>query len=219
MGDNSAPPGTLDDLKIAARSAFELSTPAEVQAATGLAKNKASKILSDALGALASLNGRELAAKRPLSPQEVLILKRYTSVLISKAAFTDTELISELLLCLKKNRLIEHVPEVLPDQFSALVALYAVEKMHRARIALSDGKMARLTAGISIVDGNEFVGVSASAPVDHAGFELDIAFPIYMTSLDAWVWCEPELLPAHHFMGSDWHFAIEIGPSGKLQML
>lgn len=216
---NKPPVGALNDLRSAAKSAFELSTPEEVRAATGLSKNKAAKALASALEALASLDGRKLTATRLLSPAETTALTRYTSVLISRAAFIDEELISELLLCLAKNHLIEHVPSTHPRPFRDLVSLYAIEKMHRVRITLMDGVTAQLTGGIFVEDGLERLGVSATAPVSQGEFHLGVSFPIYMTTLNPREWCEPELLPPHPFMGSDWDFGLEIGPNGKLQML
>src|SRR5207247_4734706 len=112
-----------------------------------------------------------------------------------------------------------HVPQEHPGRFGELVALYAVEKLHRVQIRLKDGKLAKLTAGILTDNGAEHLGVTADAPINVGDFELEIAFPIYMTKLNGRDWCEPELIPPHPLMGTKWDFAVEIGPSGKLQAL
>jgi hypothetical protein len=215
------PPGhkpfTFAEFQSSALAALELLPPGEVKSGLGIGKDAARKALKGALSCIADFNGASIAWRKPPTPLEQRVLKYFGGRLVIKPAFTSQDLVSEFVRCLIKNRLIGRAPQELPKSFGAFVALYAVERMHLARILLRDGKVATLEAHISLNrrDGVHPIDVMADVPLPDGGW----LFPIYGTNLDGREWCEPELWPISHNAALGWNFPLEIGPSGKLRKL
>lgn len=211
-------PATVEEVCAAVLASFELTSPEDVRAQTGIGKKKARQILSKALSAMEGFDGATIIPKRELSPKEQQLFNEYSGRIAFRPAFTANDLTSQFATCLVRNRLADASLGSLPSEVSDFVATYAIEKMHLAHIRLKNGNLAVIEAGICVRDGTSTIDAFAYMDVHPQAATRKIGFPLYQTHLDALKFCAPELLPE---LPTEvrWDFPLEIGSDGKLRTL
>lgn len=213
---HTALPVTVEQFRSAALGGFELYPPAEVKTKLGIGKKMARRALMSALDAVVEPQKTRLIVSRDLTAREAEVLDYFSTRLISQPVFTGGTLVSQLQTCIVKNGLSANLSGGLPPSMRDFVVLYAVEKMHLAKIRQSDERIVGLFASKAPAEPNgpEYLQISAGRTVSFQQREGNVIFPLYTTNLEAKDWCEPDLLEQF-----PWDMPLEISPSGKLQML
>jgi hypothetical protein len=216
------PSNEAEAFKRSIRSAFASHSAAEVRKSIGVSRDRAKKVLTDLLEAIVSVIGDRVNMSRQPTQLEQKIIQTYSSFLRVRNSFDDIQLVTEFEECLQKNGLL-NASQTLPDKIASLIALYAVEKMHLAHIVLPEGKTVVLRAGIwpdsDRPDYQYALAVSAFVPVIDEDWHATMMYPVYLTHLDPAKHLDPALLPEDLDKGAHWDAPLEIGVSGRLQML
>lgn len=138
---------------------------------------------------------------------------------MSTPAFSDEDLFAQFVACLQRNKLASPREVSNEADLKAFLALFAIEKMHLSRLSLGEGKVALLQAGIS-QDAFKFtLEVRANHDIDTrtVGIVTWVS-SVFTTGLDPEVWCDRDLLTDYP-SATTWTVPLEIGSSGRLQML
>lgn len=205
----------LEAITLRAWGALNAMPPDEILRDTGLGQDAVKKIIKRGLKRLYYFNG-ELVLAPGLTPREQQIFEHFTTILVSRPAFTDEELERQFINALVKNRLVAKHPSKPTPNLRENLALFALEAMHLTRLLLPRYGEALLKAGHlggMSEDDPPFLSVSVSVPLHRIDNPSFVVSPIFTTGLDARLWCEPPLISTPF-----WDFPLEINSSGRLQM-
>jgi hypothetical protein len=202
----------------AALSAFDMDDPARIKKGFGIGRNKARSLLADGLDRIETCSSERIVVSGFSGELQEKIVKKYCSTIVSTPALTQQELTRQFEAAALKNRLLEPDQLPIPNDLSEFISVYAVERMHLSKLMI-DGIEGSLRAGFHIHEGQRLLlEVSVSVPVTDLERPINVSMSIFTTECDARDWCDPALIPEYH-SGMAWSEPLEIGPSGKLQML
>jgi hypothetical protein len=207
-------PGTKAIYSASAIAALDSSKESYIQDGFGISKAKAKLHLQRALSKVDVFIGRTVRLARPLNQIENDLLQRFGGLLVAHAPFDDEVLTREFGEVLCRNSLISPSEEAVVLGIRDFVAVFAVEKMQRARIKVGDAHTASLRAGLD-ADGNIIVGAHFEVPLRSG--PVTFVFPIFVTKCrpEEWVedWAAASIRP------SFWDSPFEINLAGKLDLI
>ena len=210
LGD--APPNLFEIMTATLRSISDEKLPEMVgrrrdQASTALAKlRRKFRTKSD---------GRLEWALPSIHVNDIALIQRLTSHLISKPAYSGDELLEETWQLFLRHGFARE------DQHSLLIKrrphllLFAIAAMHGVRYLLPDGKTAEAEAGWVTTDDVALLSVYFTMSAPYRDKFVSVGFPVFVTDLSAREWVEdfPDLRHGH------FKTPIELTPKPSLRAL
>ena len=169
LSDDSA---SLEDMASAALASLEVDPPENVKRQFRLGKAAVKTHLQSALGKVQSLDGRVLTVQTPITQIEIDALRAYVGTVVVAPPITQGKLVSELGSVLVKNNLLEARQISKLKEQAEWVAIFAIEKMHLARLRLFDGASAKLLLCVDPIenDGRGVLSIAAEMYLGHHTF-------------------------------------------------
>ncbi len=157
-----------------------------------------------------------LELKENITDDEVIVIEKLTSLIISRATYSSAELRDQTKDVLLRLGLIDKDQISMFDERSHLVDLYAITAMHGVLFDLGGGYIAEAHAGWHADDRGPKLGVSVSAEVSYKGKKVPLHFGLFVTDLLASEWSDDFEEGRPHVSFSQ---PIEQLDSGKLRTI
>lgn len=194
----------------AAWSNFNRLEQHEFSSIFGLSKSKVKMHLKNALAKVEQIAQGKFAPRIQYSEVERRILDYMITRLLSRPIFTQDQIAEELSTCLRQNGLITDAQKKDIVNQSDLIALFAIETLHGAKILFSKDDFAWISAD----EYEDKITLHARTPMPMSWGTFDVSFPLVLTNL---VWnrhCD-ETVPRR--ISHDQ--AIEFTQEGKLTLI
>jgi hypothetical protein len=198
-------PFTLEDIRRTAEANLRNATDVQLQERLGLKRVVAKSVLTQGLN--------KAAKGKQGTSRERRTVDYLGSAFIWNPAFTDIEVIEDLIAILNEAGLVRKADHASFHDLSNFVALYVLTLLHGSTIVMENGARATLFAGSANGEGR--LEIKANLAV--AEFKKPIFAPtcVFWTRLLAAEHCAPTLLDPP----AQWTCPIEIGVDGKLMPL
>lgn len=213
-------PAGLDVLQSGVMAAFRVSAPDYSIDKLGVPKERAKRLLERALSKVQVFEGGQVSVSPDLSNTEDAALRAFFGILSTVPAFSASDLMDELIICLAKNKLIQASDlSSLAGQVKTL-GIYCLAKMHSARIKLPTGEPASLQLGVEYGTRSEdYLVIVADIPAPDLGVGTRVVLPFFDTDCGAHDWCSPTLRAVLTGPSTSTSAPIEINGDGKLAFL
>lgn len=202
-GTGKKPDIDVSTLKKGLMATLELDAPETVRKRVGMGKDKARAALKSICRKFDTFDGETVILNSDASPNEPRVFEFYTRLLITTPAFDAGVLAAETFEVLVRNQIIKKSDKQRFESVSPFLALFAIERMHQARLRLPGKKHAQLTAGY---DKDGMLYVAISTPIGWRGQTQSVGVSFFQTQLLASEWCKPELVES----GPHWDHPLEI---------
>jgi len=198
-------PFTLADIRKVSEANLRIATDAQIQARLGLSRGVAKSVLEQAL--------RKAEKGKDGTDRERRTVDYFGSAFIWNPAFTDAEVLDDLVHILGTAGLLDAADRAAFSAVAPFLALYVVSLMHGSAVILEDGGRADLVAGFANDQGR--LEVKARLIYGDLGKPIFAPVCIFWTTLLGREHCAEPLIddPTH------WEGPIEIDAAGKLAPL
>lgn len=198
-------PFTLDDVRKVAEANLRNATEEQLHARLGLKRAVAKSVLRQALNKVAK--GSEPTAR------ERRTVDYLGGAFIWNPAFTDGEVVEDLLQVLGEGGLVRKADQAAFRALSDFIALYVVTLMHGSAVLLDNGDRAELVAGFANDQGR--LEIKAVLTMNDMRKPVFAPACLFWTTLLASEHCVPALLDEPIL----WQLPLEVGSEGKLTPL
>ncbi|MBC7985316.1 MAG: hypothetical protein H7X93_01395 [Sphingomonadaceae bacterium] len=198
-------PFTLADIRKVAEANLRNATDAQLEARLGLKRAVVKSVLAQALN--------KAEKGRDATPRERKTVDYLGGAFIWNPAFTDIEVVEDLLHVLGDTGLLQKADHAAFHTLSEFITLYVLTLMHGSAVLLENGDRADLVAGFANAEGR--LEVKAVLTVNDLKKPVFAPACLFWTTLLGTAYCAPELL----YDPSDWQGPLEINRDGKLAPL
>jgi len=198
-------PFTLADIRRVSAANLRIATDAQIQARLGLSRGVAKSVLEQAL--------RKAEKGKDGTDRERRTVDYFGSAFIWNPAFTDSEVLDDLIHVLGKVGLLDPAERAAFSAVAPFLALYVISLMHGSAVILEDGGRADLIAAFANDQGR--LEVKARLIFSDLGKPIFAPVCIFWTALPGIEHCSETLVDDP----SRWQGPIEIDPAGKLAPL
>ncbi|HEX2764815.1 MAG TPA: hypothetical protein VHM92_13355 [Allosphingosinicella sp.] len=198
-------PFTITDIRKAAEANLRNATDAQLQERLGLTRGIAKSVLTQALN--------KAAKGKKATIRERLTVDYLGGAFIWNPAFTDTEVIEDLIAALDGVGLLSKTDHAIFRSRADFITLYVLTLLHGSKVILENGDRADLLAGFANHEGR----LEIKAILTVAELKKPVFAPtcVFWTKLRAVDHCVPTLLD----IPEEWNAPIEISDDGKLTPL